>query len=58
MILNLDSFKATPVEDIPADTLKSTVNIYLSFITKIINLFFENKCFADHLKLAEVTPVF
>ena len=35
--LNLDSSKATNVEDIPADMLKSAVDIHLPFITKIIN---------------------
>ena len=34
-ILNLDGSKATP-GNIPADTLKSAVDIYLPFITKII----------------------
>ena len=34
-ILNLDGSKATP-GNIPADTLKSAVDIHLPFITKII----------------------
>ena len=38
--------------------LKSTVNIHLPFITKIINLFFENNCFPDDLKPAEVSPLY
>ena len=57
IILNLDSFKATPVRDITADMLKSTADIHLPFITKIINLSFENNCFPDDLELAEVRPV-
>ena len=36
IILNLDGSKATPVGDIPTDMLKSTVDIHLPFITKII----------------------
>ena len=44
--------------DIPADILKVTLDIHLSLITKIINLSFENACFPDDLKLAEVSPIF
>ena len=40
IILSLDASKATPVGDIPADILKSTVDIHLPFITKIINVCF------------------
>ena len=40
IILSLDGPKATPVGDIPADVLKSTVDIHLPFITKIINACF------------------
>ena len=58
IILNLDGSKATPVGDIPSDILKSTVDIHLSFITKIINVSFENACFPDELKLSEVRPIF
>ena len=58
IILNLDGSKATPVGDIPGDMLKSTVDIHLTFITKIINFSFENGCFPDELKLAEVSPIF
>ena len=32
-------------------------DIYLSFITKIINVSFENGRFSDELKLAEVSPI-
>ena len=38
--------------------LKSTVDIYLPFLTKIINYSFENGCFLDELKLAEISPIF
>ena len=38
--------------------LKSTFETHLPFITKIINLYFENGCFPDKLKLAEVSPIF
>ena len=52
--LNLDGSKVTSVEDIAADILKSTVDIPPPFLTKIINYCFENGCFPDELKLAEV----
>ena len=41
IILNLDGSKATPVKDLPAYKLKSTVNTYLSIITKITNFSFK-----------------
>ena len=43
--------------DFPADMLKVTQDIHLSLITKIVNLSFGNGCFADDLKLAEVSPI-
>ena len=58
VILSIDGSKATPVVDIPTDMLKVTLDIHLSLITKIINLSFENGCFPDDLKLAEVSPIF
>lgn len=58
IVLKLDSFKATPVGDIPVNMLKSTVDMHLPFITKILNLSFEKNHFTDDLKLAEVSPVF
>ena len=58
IILSLDDSKVTPAGDIPADMLKSTVDIHLPFITEIINFSFENGCFPDELKLAEVIPIF
>ena len=58
VMLSIDGCKATPVEDIPAVMLNVTLDIHLSVITKIINLSFENGCFPDDLKLAEVSPKF
>ena len=58
IILSLDTSKATPVGDILSDVLKSTVDIHLHFITKIINVSFENGRFTGELKLAEVSPIF
>ena len=58
VIFNLDGSKPSPVGDIPADMLKSTVHMHLPFITKIINFSFENFCFPDELKLAEVSSIF
>ena len=58
IILSLDGSKATPVGDIPADMLKSAVYIHLLFITKIINVSFENSRFPDELNIAEVSPIF
>ena len=52
------SFKTTPVEDIPADILKFIFDMHLLLTTKIVNLSFENNCFPEDLKLAEVSPVF
>ena len=53
----MDSSKATPVGDIPADMLKSTIDIHVSLLTKIINSSIRNGCFPDELKAAEVTPI-
>ena len=41
---------------IPADMLKLILDTHLSIITKIINLWFENKYFPDNLKLAILAP--
>ena len=35
IVLKLDSIKATPVGDTPADILKSTIDVHLPFITKL-----------------------
>ena len=50
--------KATPVGDIPAKMLKSTIDIHVSLLTKIIHSSIQNGCFPDELKAAEVTPIF
>ena len=57
-ISKLDRSKATPVDDIPAEMLKSTIDVHVSLITKIINSSFPNGCFPDELKSAEVTLIF
>ena len=36
---------------------KSTVDIHLPFITKMINVSFEYGYFSDELQLAEVSPI-
>ena len=57
-ISKLDGSKATPVGDIPAEMLKSTIDVHVSFRRKIINLSIRNGCFPDELKAAEVTLIF
>ena len=57
-ISKLDGSKATPVGDIPAEMLKSTTDVHVSLLTKIINSYIRNGCFPDKLKAAEVTPIF
>ena len=58
VILNGDGSKSTPVGDIPADMLKSAVDLHLPFLTKIMNYSFGNCCFEDTLKLAVVSTIF
>ena len=59
IVLSLDSFKATPVGDIDDDDDDDDDDdIHLPLTTKIINLVFENNCFPDVLKLAEIMPSF
>ena len=38
--------------------LKSTNDVHVSLLTKIINLSIGNRCFPGELKAAEVTPIF
>ena len=57
-ISKLDCSKATPVGDILAEMLKSTTDVHVSLLTKIINSYIRNGCFPDKLKAAEVTPIF
>ena len=54
----LGSSKSNLVEDIPAEMLKSTVDVQVSLLTKITNSSPRNGCFPDKLKAAEVTPIF
>ena len=42
---------------IASEVLKITLNAHLSLITNIIDLFFENGYFPDHLKLAGFIPI-
>ena len=57
-IPKLDGSKATPVGNIPVEMLKSTIDVHVSLLTKIINSSIRNGCFPDELKAAEVTPIF
>ena len=57
-ISKLDGSKATPVGDIPAEMLKSTIDVHVFLLTKIINSSIRNECFPYELKAAEVTPIF
>ena len=57
-ISRLDVSKATPVGDIPAEMLKSTTDVHVSLLTKIINSSIRNERFPDELKGAEVNPIF
>ena len=56
--LKLGSSKSNLVGDIPAEMLKSTVDVQVSLLTKITNSSLRNGCFPDKLKAAEVTPIF
>ena len=58
IISNLDGCQCTPAGDIPTDTLKQTIDINLPIMTQIINMSIDNNHYPDHLKLAEVSPVF
>ena len=57
-ILISDATKFTPVRDISAGMLKSTIDIHGSIKTKITDLSSTNDCFPDDLKAAEVSPIF
>ena len=56
-ISKLDVSKATQVGDIPEKMLKSTIDVHVSLLTKIINSSIRNGRFPDKLKAAEVTPI-
>ena len=49
-ISKLDGSKTTPVGDIPAEMLKSTIDAHVSLLTKIINSSIRNGCFPEKLK--------
>ena len=57
-IFRLHDTKSTPIGNIPAGMLKSTIDIHASILTKIINLSLRNNCFPDDLKAAEVSSIF
>ena len=57
-ISKLDGSKATLVGDIPAEMLKSAIDVHVSLLIKIINSSIRNGCFPDELKAAEVAPIF
>ena len=46
-ISKVDGSKASPVGDIPAEMLKSTIDVHVSLLTKIINSSIRNGCFPD-----------
>ena len=50
----LDGSKTTQVGHIPAEKLKSTTDVHVSLLTKIINSSIRNGCFPHELKTAEV----
>ena len=54
----MDRKKANLTRDIPAGIPKGYVDSYISVHTKILNNSSERGCFPNHLKLAEVSPVF
>ena len=58
VIMNLDSSKATLIDDISVDILKSTIDIHLPIITNNIKLSIEKGCFPEELNLAEISSIF
>ena len=58
VIKNLCNNKANLIGSIPANILKLSLESYLPKLTKIINDCFQNGCFPDELKLAEVIPIY
>ena len=55
--MNLDGSQATPNGNISINILKLTVDIYLPFMTNILNLLIKEGHFLDELKLAEVNTI-
>ena len=58
VIKNLCNNKENLTGSIPANILKLSLESYLPKLTKIINDCFQNGCFPDELKLAEVIPIY
>ena len=54
----MPSYLMDYVGDIPVDMLKQTIDIHLPVFTKIINTSFDNDCYPDEIKLAEVSPAY
>ena len=54
-ISRLDGAKAIPIGDISAEMLKSTIDVHVSLLTKIINSSIRSGCFVEELKTADVT---
>ena len=46
-VFRLDGTKSIPVAHILAEMLKSTIDIHISILTKILNLYLRNGCFPD-----------
>ena len=57
-VINLGGFIATPNRRISVNIFKSTVDIYLPYITNIINVSMEKGLFSDELKISSVSPIF
>ena len=58
VLSTLDCSKAVPYGDIPVNILKATIDVHVTYLTKVINQCFDNNFFPNILKLAEVCPIF
>ena len=54
VFMNLDISKATPIGDVSVNTLKSTIDIHLSFKTNSINLSIKKGCSLKNLSLLKL----
>ena len=54
VFMNLDNSKATPIGDVSVNTLKSTIDIHLSFKTNSINLSIKKGCSLKNLSLLKL----
>ena len=54
----LDILKASQLLDIPTNIIKQNTNIFSEFIFVNIHYFINNSTFPEHLKWADVKPVF